>query len=282
MSGMISRESAIELHQHIANMIGAFPNSSIDAALREYGNAIRAMPSVGVTDPTDAQTASACMSYRHDFGLLEEGNRASTMFIAREWLRAWRKEFNVQPAPAPSPLEIQTAASNEAKEGWTLDIGRGVVVYKRGQVSVAHPVKTGLLEWAMSGRDIHVHPSPASSPAVQELIEAAQWARNRLELIADQSWHGDGRDLKRSIVGVFADFDAALAKCGSHMPDEIRSTTKPAPAPSPDVAALVGQARLLIDTGWSEMSETVDYAPSVISKVIDLLDAALARKGGGA
>lgn len=43
------------------------------------------------------------MSYRHDFGLLEEGSRASTMFIAREWLRAWRKEFDVQPAPAPSP-----------------------------------------------------------------------------------------------------------------------------------------------------------------------------------
>jgi hypothetical protein len=67
---------------------------------------------------------------------------------------------DVQPTPAPSPLEIQTAASNEAKEGWTLDIGRGMVVHKRGQVSVMHSVKTGLLEWAMSGRDIHVQPAP--------------------------------------------------------------------------------------------------------------------------
>ena len=38
----------------------------------------------------------------------------------------------------------------------------------------------------------------------------AQWARNRLDLIADEAWHGDGRDLKRSIIGVFADFDEAL------------------------------------------------------------------------
>lgn len=43
------------------------------------------------------------------------------------------------------------------------------------------------------------------------LVETAQWARNRLEIIADKSWHGDGRDLKRSIIGIFADFDAALA-----------------------------------------------------------------------
>lgn len=46
---MISRKAAIDLRQHIANMIGALPNSSIDAALREYANTLRALPSVGVT-----------------------------------------------------------------------------------------------------------------------------------------------------------------------------------------------------------------------------------------
>jgi hypothetical protein len=59
-------------------------------------------------------------------------------------------------------------------------------------------------------------------PRVTALMEAAQWARNRLELIADESWHGDGRDLKRSIIGVFADFDAALLACGSSVPAALR------------------------------------------------------------
>lgn len=43
--------------------------------------------------PTDAQTASACMSYRHDFGLLPPEERRMTMFKAREWLRAWMREM---------------------------------------------------------------------------------------------------------------------------------------------------------------------------------------------
>jgi hypothetical protein len=51
-----------------------------------------------------------------------------------------------------------------------------------------------------------------SDPRVEALVDGAQWARNRLEMIADESWHGDGRDLKRSIVCVFSDFDAALAQ----------------------------------------------------------------------
>ena len=55
------------------------------------------------------------------------------------------------------------------------------------------------------------------------LVETAQWARNRLELIADDSWHGDGRDLKRSIIGIFSDFDSALAACGSRLPEELKS-----------------------------------------------------------
>lgn len=75
-------------------------------------------------------------------------------------------------------------------------------------------------------------PTPTSPPQtvsqeVLELIETAQWARNRLENIADAAWHGDERDFKRSLVGVFADFDAALAACGSTIPEEIVSRTKP-------------------------------------------------------
>jgi hypothetical protein len=59
-------------------------------------------------------------------------------------------------------------------------------------------------------------------PEVRALVETAQWARNRLETIADESWYGDGRDLKRSIIGVFADFDEALAALGSAVPPRPR------------------------------------------------------------
>ena len=132
---------------------------------------------------------------------------------------------------------------------------------------------------------------PAPSPDVQELIEAAQWARNRLELIADESWHGDGRDLKRSIVGVFADFDAALAKCGSYMPDEIRSTTKP--APSPDVAALIEKviraedmALAFSDIATTETlsgrTEVMAFCQKLDRFLFPAIRAALARKGGEA
>lgn len=42
--------------------------------------------------PTEAQVNSACLSFRHDFGLLPESNRQQERFIALEWLRAWQKE----------------------------------------------------------------------------------------------------------------------------------------------------------------------------------------------
>jgi NTP pyrophosphatase (non-canonical NTP hydrolase) len=48
--------------------------------------------------PTDTETASACMSYRHDFGLLTPEERRMTIFKAREWLRAWMREMPRTPA----------------------------------------------------------------------------------------------------------------------------------------------------------------------------------------
>jgi len=41
---------------------------------------------------TEEQVDSACLSYRHDFGLLPEGDRNQLRFEAREWLHAWLKE----------------------------------------------------------------------------------------------------------------------------------------------------------------------------------------------
>ncbi|MBM1556703.1 hypothetical protein JQV19_08585 [Sulfitobacter mediterraneus] len=66
-------------------------------------------------------------------------------------------------------------------------------------------------------------PDPVAEAAkVERLIETTQWVRNRLEKIADDAWHGDGRDLKRNLVGVFADFDQALAALGSEVPEHMR------------------------------------------------------------
>lgn len=45
-------------------------------------------------EPTDAEIASACMSYRHDFGILEEAQREAIKRTAREWLRVWKREFS--------------------------------------------------------------------------------------------------------------------------------------------------------------------------------------------
>lgn len=44
---------------------------------------------------TDKQIASACFSYRHDFGLLSKQEQESIIFQAREWERALEKERGI-------------------------------------------------------------------------------------------------------------------------------------------------------------------------------------------
>ena len=41
---------------------------------------------------TDLQIASVCMSYRHDFGLLDDANKAQLVDDARSWEYAFAKE----------------------------------------------------------------------------------------------------------------------------------------------------------------------------------------------
>ena len=43
-------------------------------------------------NPTPAQIDSACLSYRHDFGLLPDHERAALRYEALEWWIAWQKE----------------------------------------------------------------------------------------------------------------------------------------------------------------------------------------------
>ena len=44
-------------------------------------------------DPTPEQVADACLSFRHDYGLMPKVDRARLAWEATEWLRAWQKTF---------------------------------------------------------------------------------------------------------------------------------------------------------------------------------------------
>ena len=50
-----------------------------------------------------------------------------------------------------------------------------------------------------------------SEAKIKALVEATDFARNRLEMMSGDAWNIDGRDLKRNLQGVFAEYDAALA-----------------------------------------------------------------------
>jgi hypothetical protein len=83
----------------------AYPWPALDAA-EASADAALAMPATvdrASWTPTDAQTASACLSYRHDFGLLPAEERHRIMFTAREWLRAWQKEMRNLTPPEDAP-----------------------------------------------------------------------------------------------------------------------------------------------------------------------------------
>ena len=42
-------------------------------------------------EPTPSEVYSACLSYRHDFGLLSGDEREAVRLDALEWRRAWMK-----------------------------------------------------------------------------------------------------------------------------------------------------------------------------------------------
>jgi hypothetical protein len=53
-----------------------------------------AQPAVPLTEKC---LASACLSYRHDFGLMDETDRGLLMFQAREWARAFGLSITAAP-----------------------------------------------------------------------------------------------------------------------------------------------------------------------------------------
>jgi hypothetical protein len=75
--------------------------------------------------PTESQIASACLSYRHDFGLLSEPQRELIMFQGLEWLRAWRREFSSLPKPVAALWQpIATAPKDRVIDLWSAEGGR--------------------------------------------------------------------------------------------------------------------------------------------------------------
>jgi len=98
-----------------------------DAILEEQRNKPRHSPLPGAApgeripennwEPTEAQVDSACLSYRHDFGMLEPEEQRAIRFKAREWLRAWLREMPKTPAlrEIKAPLVISCQGPSLAK-----------------------------------------------------------------------------------------------------------------------------------------------------------------------
>ena len=99
MTNQIDRAAVLELLETTATgtiILGGQKYRTIQ--LEEIAAAIRTLPAAQVkvkplAEPTEAQIASACLSYDHSFGLMDGPQRVALMHQAREWLHAWRKEF---------------------------------------------------------------------------------------------------------------------------------------------------------------------------------------------
>jgi hypothetical protein len=61
--------------------------------LKQWMNRRHAVASTSLLErePTSAEAYSACMYWRHDFGLLPSHERKELMFEAELWLIAWKK-----------------------------------------------------------------------------------------------------------------------------------------------------------------------------------------------
>ena len=57
-----------------------------------------------MSEPTTEQLHSACLSYRHDYGLMTTNAQTAMHYTAVEWLTAWRKTLGEQ-LEAPRSLE---------------------------------------------------------------------------------------------------------------------------------------------------------------------------------
>ena len=144
----------------------------------------------GVQSLSDGQIASACMSYRHDFGLLEPDERAKIMFTAREWERAFSKEreWTAPAQPVEGAANVAKPAESEHVAGDVSKNGAGEVVYQasyqdgfwqdcsreRYEYLMKAPKISSLADWTL--RILYTTPQPTQSvpPAGREPLTAAQ------------------------------------------------------------------------------------------------------------
>jgi hypothetical protein len=69
---------------------------SVEAAMRE-ANVLRPKDLLA-SSPTDAEVNDVCLSYRHDFGLLDVELQNGIRMEARFWYEAWMKLLDDLPA----------------------------------------------------------------------------------------------------------------------------------------------------------------------------------------
>ena len=135
-------------------------------ALDEHADAIEAL-TAALAQPaslTEAQLASACLSYRHDFGLLDADARSKLMFQAKEWARALGYEV-AQPAASPAPYD-QTALELCEVCGWKTLIPGDVCLnceHEKRAASPAPAVPAGMVL-------VPVMPSSANIPASSQSL----------------------------------------------------------------------------------------------------------------
>lgn len=106
---------SLELAQHGARLI-----AQRIASLPAVTVGVRPL----VWEPTDAQAASACLSYRHDFGLMKADERQKLMFTAREWLRAWQKESAALDLISPADAAVKRVVDlldDLTERQWVID-----------------------------------------------------------------------------------------------------------------------------------------------------------------
>ena len=130
-------------------------------------------------------------------------------------------------------------------------------------------------------RDLGAEPAPAVDVSTEAMMRLVERLRSQ-EAIPNRGEVAD------AITPLLADRDR-LADEVARLTAGLSRWIDRAAAAQADVVRLrealagamdsVGEARLLTDTGFSLLGETVDYSPTVIDKIIQHLDAAL-RKGG--
>jgi len=136
--------------------------AALRKAARDNRRAVKALTAVapGVRVPTDAQVNSACLSYRHDFGLLPDEQRKTVMFQAREWLHAWQKEL-------PAALDIPAVAPAVRALEWEESV--------KGRWIGTAPVKLGNLAfWIFQSENGYLRHIAGQGAVTSPTLEAAQ------------------------------------------------------------------------------------------------------------